>query len=198
MKRLMVGFALLHGMGYGADISIYLHGTEIVPTKALLRAKWTVTLIFSAIGVHIRWSDRKPSESACPARDSLSIKVRITDRIDRSRQTNGKVVHGETVIHSSGVGGATIFYEPKLFDIGPELLGHVLVHEIGHALQGVARHSDTGVMKATWTGKDRSRMGTNSLTFTPYDADLIHSSIARLTATRSTANSCAETVMAKR
>ena len=193
----MVGFALLHEMGFAAGVSIYLDGTEIVPMKALLRAKWTVTSIFSAIGVHIRWSDRKPSEFACPASD-LSVNVRISDRINRSRDTNGKVVHGETVIHSSGFGDAAIFYEPKLFDIRPELLGHVLVHEIGHALQGVARHSDTGIMKATWTGKDRNRMGTNSLTFTQDDADLIRSSIARVTAARVKTSSCAETVMAGR
>src|SRR5262249_27415941 len=33
----------------------------------------------------------------------------------------------------------------------PQLLAYVLAHEITHILQGVARHSETGIMKANWT-----------------------------------------------
>ena len=196
MKRLMVGIALFHGICPGADVSVNLDGAGIVPMKALLRAKWTVTSMFSAIGVRVLWSGARPSEAiaGCSGgEDAVAIKVRIIGRIDRSRERNGSVVHGETVIHASGAGDATIYYDGKLMDMRPELLGHVLVHEIGHALQGIARHSETGVMKATWTGKERNQMGTDALAFTPYDADLIRSSIARLSA-----NSCAEAVLAQR
>ena len=31
------------------------------------------------------------------------------------------------------------------------VLGHVMVHEITHVIQGVSRHSDTGLMKPHWT-----------------------------------------------
>ena len=34
----------------------------------------------------------------------------------------------------------------------PEFLGNVLAHELAHALQGVARHSLEGLMKAVWSG----------------------------------------------
>jgi hypothetical protein len=41
-------------------------------------------------------------------------------------------------------------------------------------LQGIARHSDTGLMKAFWTKDDYVRMEGSSLTFTPDDIELIH------------------------
>src|SRR5271157_2860370 len=40
----------------------------------------------------------------------------------------------------------------------PELLGNVLAHELTHALEGVARHSSEGLMKAVWSADDYARM----------------------------------------
>src|SRR5262249_12324312 len=34
--------------------------------------------------------------------------------------------------------------------MGPMVLAHTLVHEIAHNLQGIGRHSKTGVMKPEW------------------------------------------------
>ena len=34
------------------------------------------------------------------------------------------------------------------------VLAHVMVHEITHLLQGIGRHSATGVMKGVWTAGD--------------------------------------------
>ena len=38
-----------------------------------------------------------------------------------------------------------------------EVLGNVLAHELTHALQGVARHSSEGLMKADWEHPDIRR-----------------------------------------
>jgi hypothetical protein len=52
-----------------------------------------------------------------------------------------------------------------------------MAHEIGHVLQGVNRHSESGVMKANWTDIDFESMTFEPLRFTPEDARLI---LARL------------------
>ena|ERR1700733_2454595 len=57
------------------------------------------------------------------------------------------------------------------------LLAHVLVHEITHMLEGVSRHSDTGVMKAHWDGKDYVAMRLKPLPFASEDVRIIHYSI---------------------
>jgi len=49
-----------------------------------------------------------------------------------------------------------------------------MVHEITHILQGEARHSAEGIMKARWTPDDLAAMGVKPLTFTAEDVDLIY------------------------
>ena len=56
----------------------------------------------------------------------------------------------------------------------PILLAHVLVHEITHILQGVSRHSASGVMKAAFSAADHDEMKRKGLSFTQEDLDLIH------------------------
>lgn len=53
------------------------------------------------------------------------------------------------------------------------LLGHVLAHEIGHVLQGIARHSDSGLMKERWSEREVREMRTARLRFTAYDGESI-------------------------
>jgi hypothetical protein len=63
-------------------------------------------------------------------------------------------------------------------DLAPALLAHVLVHEITHILQGVDRHSETGVMKARWTTADYVQIRAQPLPFTDWDIDLIQEGLA--------------------
>jgi hypothetical protein len=61
-----------------------------------------------------------------------------------------------------------IFYEPIEYGIGdidPErsqVLGHLIVHEIGHILLG-SKHADKGIMRATWSLRELQ----NDVGFTP-------------------------------
>jgi hypothetical protein len=62
---------------------------------------------------------------------------------------------------------------------GPSnVLAHVMVHEITHRLQGINRHSATGVMKEVWTVGDFGGMRLRPLPFTPLDIDLIYAGLA--------------------
>ena len=57
------------------------------------------------------------------------------------------------------------------------VLAHVFVHEVAHILQGVARHSDSGMMKARWSDSDFIEMKWHPLNFTELDIALIHSGL---------------------
>jgi hypothetical protein len=57
------------------------------------------------------------------------------------------------------------------------LLGHVIAHEVTHILQGVARHSESGVMKANWTGADYQQMTREPLQFAHRDVSLIQNGL---------------------
>jgi predicted Zn-dependent protease len=73
------------------------------------------------------------------------------------------------------------------------ILGYVLAHEIAHVLQGIARHSATGIMRARWTDNDLRQMGIRVLAFTPEDVQLIR----RLLAHRDASAGCSELLSAK-
>jgi hypothetical protein len=49
------------------------------------------------------------------------------------------------------------------------LLGHVIAHEVTHILQGAIWHSETGIMKAQWSGEDFQEMDWKPLRFTDED-----------------------------
>ena len=61
------------------------------------------------------------------------------------------------------------------------LLGHILVHEITHVLEGVSRHSAQGVMKARWGIPDFRAMEVHPLPFDELDVLLIHAGVRRST-----------------
>ncbi len=60
-----------------------------------------------------------------------------------------------------------------------ELLAHVTVPEIAHILEGIVRHSDTGIMKAKWSDSDYREMQRHPPLFVPEDVRLIQEGLAR-------------------
>jgi hypothetical protein len=57
------------------------------------------------------------------------------------------------------------------------VLAHVMAHEVTHILQGTARHSESGVMKAQWDAQDFQRMASKPLPFGPLDVVLIRNGL---------------------
>lgn len=53
------------------------------------------------------------------------------------------------------------------------LLAHVMAHEIAHIIEGVNRHSESGLMKAHWTRTEIEEMSVKSLSLAPEDVRLI-------------------------
>ena len=70
-----------------------------------------------------------------------------------------------------------VFYDrmqKKMGNAGaPRLLAYVLAHEITHILQGINRHSETGIMKAHWDSGDYFDMRSARMKFTSTDIGLI-------------------------
>ena len=69
--------------------------------------------------------------------------------------------------------------DPRLV---PSLMANVIVHEITHILQGIDRHSASGVMKAVWNSSDYTLMKSGQLRFTAADVEMIHNGFAARTA----------------
>lgn len=141
-------------------------GTDIFTA---LRAQTVASKIFAGIGVKIEWH----RQNACPA-DALPVSI--------SNSTPAGLLPGALAYALPYEGThIVVFYDrvQKTVEPGtaPYLLGHVLAHEITHILQGVNRHSASGVMKAHWEGDDFLKMKWRPLSFTEEDVTLIHLSL---------------------
>jgi hypothetical protein len=120
--------------------------------------------MFDSIGIDLEWKSWKQSgESPAP------IVVEMT--ADASAAAMPGTLGFATPYEGSHI---TIFLDRiEKMDYPSVVLAHVLVHEITHIVQGTARHSEFGVMKAHWDGRDLCDMHRHPLAFAPVDLDLI-------------------------
>ena len=131
------------------------------------RAKAVASDIFAGIGVKILWH----SPRNCPAEA-----IFITSSNDAPASLFPAALAYALPYEGTHI---VVFYDRVKSKPGSTscLLGHVIAHEVTHILQGVARHSESGVMKAQWTGADYLHMTWEPLQFTDDDVMLIHSGL---------------------
>lgn len=138
------------------------------PYGDTVQAREVASNLFAEIGVRLNW---KLNAKVCPE-DGVEIRF-STHTADSQRP--GALAYAMPYTDSAVV----VFYDrvtsSAAFDkrLFSRLLGHVLAHEIGHVLQRVDRHSDTGVMKAKWKTGDYLDMASSGLRFEEFDRDLI-------------------------
>ena len=134
-------------------------------------AKGMVSKMFAAIQVTIDWRVRLED---CPAQ---AVRITLSDAappgVDPKALAYAMPYEGSHVVILS-----QRINEDQSLTRARALTAHVMAHEIAHILQGVARHSESGVMKANWTQSDRVRMASKPLSFTDEDILLIHKGLA--------------------
>ena len=133
------------------------------------RAKTVSSRIFAGIGVKIQWHNF----GDCPPQGI---------RISFLNETPSSLMPGALAYALPYEGThIVVFYDRVKKNPGNVsiLLGHVIAHEVTHIVQGVMRHSESGVMKAHWTVSDYQRMAWEPLKFTDYDVQLIQSGLGR-------------------
>lgn len=146
-----------------------------VPPRVLHLAEGIADGMFATAGVRIEWRGHSPEGSRLPG-GALAI---------------GLAVHTPATFLPGALAFARVYegvhihvFCDRLERLAPgvklaaPLLGHVLVHEITHMLEGIDRHSETGVMKAHWNARDYADMAANPLPFTPVDVTLIQLGLA--------------------
>jgi hypothetical protein len=166
IMALVAGMAWAGGTGLGRTLTVCPRRNADILT--FYRAQSVASRMFATAGVKIDWRDPR----SCPAGAILVSLAEVAPASDHPgamayampyEGTHIVVFYDRIRIRSAGVAPNAL----------PVLLAHVLVHEIAHILQGVDRHSETGVMKACWENLDFSQMRFKPLPFTALDVDLI-------------------------
>ena len=164
-------------------VNLHMHTQVRVPVQAALvwDSEETATQIFAKIGIQLTWRsgrDRRPSCGNSATRDlAIEIVPHATESLNDGALAMA-MPYGDSSVR------IVVFYDriaPLLREhdaIQAKILGHVLAHEITHVLQGMARHSETGLMRARWARDDYSQMGLGGIPFSTEDVGFIRLGIA--------------------
>ena len=156
-------------------LDVFINGGESIPFATLHSAKALASRMFTTADVRIAW--HRGTRSGWKGRNRvLIIQMEMNTPTEFHPGALGSSLPFEGV-HVS------IFYDRirqmNREDLPTLLLAHAMVHEITHMLQGVERHSATGVMKARWDWDDYLLMERQPLPFTPEDIQMIRKAESR-------------------
>jgi hypothetical protein len=161
----MAGASLCAGQNATAQKATVTVCIESDP-NVLMGVRPLASKMFATIGVRIDWRVLR----SCPVGVG-AIQVSLSYHSPGIRKF-------ETLAFAQPYERAIVLFPDRVHELnrngGPSLLAHVLVHEITHVLEGICRHSATGVMKDRWDRVDYFEMGRNPLPFTQEDIDLIY------------------------
>jgi hypothetical protein len=151
-------------------VRVFVDNNAVQPIVLHL-AEGIADAMFATAGVRIEWRGHSP-EGGAPRGGALAIGL--------ASNTPEHLLPGALAFARVYEGVHIDVFCDRLDRLAPgskmavPLLAHVLVHEITHMLQGIDRHSDSGVMKSCWTASDYAEMMSTPLRFTPQDIQLIH------------------------
>jgi hypothetical protein len=145
------------------QITVYLQNSAGVPADVIGHAEVLAASMFSSAGVKIDWNSGRPSASGKAL--AIELAAHTPRTLMPGALAYAKPYEGVHIV---------VFWDRMEFGIAPvQLLAHVMVHEITHILEGVSRHSESGIMKAHWSDEDNQVMRVRPLKFAAEDLELI-------------------------
>ena len=151
------------------EVVIYLHhGTE--NAAIIAGAEEQAQRMLGSIGISVAWRIGTPG----PCGNAEVVEVLLSEG-----EMAEELRPGSLAFATLGARTGTriqVFYK-RVQASGPpsavpSILAHVLVHEITHILEGVDRHSETGIMKPHWDAEDFRAMR-KALPFAGEDVRLV-------------------------
>jgi len=175
----MIAIAAMLGSNAGAatksdrqKVVVCIEGSSDAPVSdALARA----SRMFRRAGVKLEWHSRL---SFCKWQGDQAIMVSLSTNTPKTFHPGALAcafLHES--VHIQVFYDRIALYSHSSDELLPYVLAHVIVHEITHILQGIDRHSDSGIMKALWNSDDYMRMKIG-LRFTRLDIERIHDGLA--------------------
>jgi hypothetical protein len=158
-------------------IVVLVHNYAAVESGVLKQAEKTAARVLATGGVQVRWLDcqeksEQPKQCEYEPDPSVLVLHVLPAGVTRRAVPSGSL--GFAVPSKPGEFGAFagVFYDrvKRLSSHGfsePVILGYAIAHELGHLLLGFEAHSEDGIMKAEWHGKELKRAENATLVFDP-------------------------------
>jgi hypothetical protein len=132
----------------------------------LMGVRPIASAVFAKIGVRIDWRD----QDSCPI-ELGAVQVRLS-------YDSPRIGNSQDVAFAWPYQGTIVVLVDRVRNLNRYgvrfVMAYVLVHEITHVLEGIGRHSTTGIMKARWEENDYFEMSRQTLVFAQEDVDLIY------------------------
>jgi hypothetical protein len=159
--------------GQEQRITVWLESPSAVPFTVRAQAQATAARIYAGIGVEVKWCSYRKAE--------------FWVRLDTGLEVVGQPgAMGYAMPYGKAGTPIHVLFERLIEAFSQRtagvVLGHVMAHELGHVLEGLSRHSDSGVMKARWDDHDFEQMVFRPLSFSAEDMEWIQAGVARATA----------------
>jgi hypothetical protein len=142
--------------------------------------KVLATGIFGKIGVRLNWrAGELPKARSAAGNESAQRAFGIRTVKHAPESATPGALAAARILGSSGTEIAVYEDRVQLFldnhrNLAGAAVGYVLAHELAHVMQGVGRHSESGILKAQWSNADFEEMIFHNLAFTNFDVELIH------------------------
>jgi hypothetical protein len=171
------------GVSDRAAVDVYISERDDASLRLGLGTAQT-SEIFKGIGIRLKWHTGELPAARSSDREGAgraAFGIRTVEHAPASA-TAGALASAEV---SGSFGVEITLYKARVKRLvanHPSLeravVGYVLAHELAHVMQGVPRHSGSGILKAQWSKDDFERMMLHELAFSALDAELIHRGLA--------------------
>jgi hypothetical protein len=145
---------------------------------ATREAQNVVDKIYSEIGVRVVWKSAHSSPAGC-TREPSHFRIVVTLQSEATASSSAAAMAFSNPYAAKGP-CVTLLMDRLMGAIeknprrGGVLLGHVLAHEMGHVIEGIARHSESGLMKEGWSSIEILNLSSaNGPRFTSIDSELV-------------------------
>jgi hypothetical protein len=155
-----------------------------VQANTLVKAEQVTGRIFGHSGIEVTWRPCRIEGSSipldCPDPSPMTPVLRLVSRF----QLIGDRVHAEAMGYSTGdFATVSVEFAQRLEESGvaqlPEILGHIMAHEIGHLLLPGGRHSVSGIMRAHWGANEWRLVREGELNFVPEQSRFLRAELLR-------------------
>jgi hypothetical protein len=173
-----------------AQLSVSVYNDADVPAETLSRAEQSASDVLRAAGVHVLWlnGDQGLNRPETGKEVRYSVPFGLSLRVVRKAATLPTVAFGVSFLGADESGRyGDIFYDTaqRLSETNhlnlPNVLGHVIAHELGHLLLGTNAHSQVGIMRPRWSRDELNGLAMGRLRFTSQQAQSMRDKLQNLT-----------------
>jgi len=191
---IMLGFnhagqAVTQETGKNGDtlrVKVLLFDFVQLPVKTQQQVEGQVAKIYREAGVEMEWIPCSTGEGQtalyprCTGYENAThLFLRIHPHMRKGMKSEAA---GEAIIPARII---NIFWDRIQYEANnlrvpvPEVLAHVIAHEIGHLLLGPNSHAPAGIMAAKWRFRDLINIFQGGLRFTPQECDRINAEVMK-------------------